>query len=135
MKKKIVAMLALSLTIIPSMFKMKAKASGGEYMSYSEINFENEDKKFIMDYTDEELEPYYKMNKGKRFSGWNVTEINKHEKVTYTLGTVFMYRNEGTTGTNYKFEYKEEEIAKRSFSVTGNLNITISNTIKSLNLD
>ncbi|MCR5307975.1 MAG: hypothetical protein K6E24_03170 [bacterium] len=110
----------------------KVKASGGDYMSYPEISFEEEDYKLLVEFSDDELEEYYKKVDNKKFSGWNAYFFTKHKKVYYTQGVIFMYKNEGTSASTYNFEFKEEKINKRSFSVTGNLETSLKGEIKKL---
>ena len=118
MKKIIfVTIFIFMLSVFASM--KTVKASGGDYMSYPEIEFEEGGNKLLVDYTDEEIEKYYENINNTKFAGWNTYQFTKHKKVYYTVGTVFMYKN-------------EEKISKRSFSVTGNLEVSLKGDIKKL---
>ena len=108
------------------------KASGGDYMSYPEIEFEKGGYKLLVDIPDETLEEYYKKVNRTRFIGWNVFTFTKHQKVYYDVGTIFMYKNEGTSASTYNFEFHEEKISKRSFNVVGSLDISVKGDIKKL---
>ena len=131
MKKIIfVTIIAFMLNVI--LCTNTVKASGGDYMSYPEIRFENSDYKLLVDMDDKEIDKYYDKIDNKKFSGWNTYLFTKHKKVYYTVGVIFMYKNEGTTASTYNFEFKEEEISKRSFNVTGNLEVSLKGDIKKL---
>ena len=108
------------------------KASGGDYMSYPEIVFEKGGNKLLVEYTDSELDNYYDNVSGAKFRGWNTYSFTKHQKVFYNAGTIFMYKNEGTSSSTYNFEFHEEKITKRSFSVTGSLEVSLKGDIKKL---
>ena len=123
-----IAIFMLTLTISTN----TAKASGSDYMSYPEIRFENSDYSLLVEIPDEKIEKYYDKIDSKKFSGWNTYLFTKHRKVYYTVGVIFMYKNEGTTASTYNFEFKEEEISKRSFNVTGNLEVSLKGDIKKL---
>ena len=109
-----------------------AKAKGSDYMSYAQLDFANSDNKLLVDYSENELRRYDDKINTKRFSGWNTYTFKRHQKVKYTSGIVFMYKNEGDTPSTYNFEYKEEVISKRSFNVTGSLDMSVKGDIKKL---
>jgi len=129
MKKIIFVTLMLFMFTLP-MSLNSVKASGADYLSYTELRFENSDNKLLYEYSDEELEKYDDKISSKKFSGWNAYYIKKHQKVYYTAGIKFMYKNEGTTASTYKFEFKEEVINKRSFSVSGSIEVNVKGEIK-----
>lgn len=129
MKKIIFVTLMLFMFTLP-MSLNSVKASGADYLSYTELRFENSDNKLLYEYSDEELEEYDDKISSKKFSGWNAYYIKKHQKVYYTAGIKFMYKNEGTTASTYKFEFKEEVINKRSFSVSGSIEVNVKGEIK-----
>ena len=129
MKKIIFVTLLLFMFTLP-MSLNSVKASGADYLSYTELRFENSDNKLLYEYSDEELEEYDDKISSKKFSGWNAYYIKKHQKVYYTAGIKFMYKNEGTTASTYKFEFKEEVINKRSFSVSGSIEVNVKGEIK-----
>ena len=129
MKKFIFLTILLFMFTIP-MCVCNVKASGADYLSYTELEFENPKNKLLINYSDEELEVYDKKISSKKFSGWNTYYFKKHQKVNYTAGIKFMYKNEGTTAATYKFEFKEEVISKRSFNVTGSLEVSVKGEIK-----
>ena len=131
MKKIIfITILVFMLTVFISTNKTYAK--GGDYMSYPTLKFENGYDKLLINYDEDELEEYYKNVNNKKFSGWNTYYFTKHEKVYYTVGVIFMYKNEGTSASTYNFDFKEEKINKRSFNVTGNLEVSLKGDIKKL---
>lgn len=129
MKKIIFVTLMLFMFTLP-MSLNSVKASGADYLSYTELRFENSDNKLLYEYSDEELEEYDDKISSKKFSGWDAYYIKKHQKVYYTAGIKFMYKNEGTTASTYKFEFKEEVINKRSFSVSGSIEVNVKGEIK-----
>ena len=131
MKKLIFLTIMLFMLTLPTCLN-SVKASGGDYMSYAELYFEDDSNKLLQEYSDEELEEYDDKISSKRFNGWNTYYFKKHQKVLYTAGIKFMYKNEGTTASTYKFEFKEEVINKRSFNVTGTLDISVKGDIKKL---
>lgn len=131
MKKMIFLTIAIfMLTVI--LGTNTAYASGGDYMSYPEIKFEEGGYKLLVEYDDEELDDYYDKVNSPRFMGWNTYSFTKHQKVYYEAGTIFMYKNEGTSASTYNFEFHEEQISKRSFSVTGSLEVSLKGDIKKL---
>lgn len=129
MKKIYVFVLALALTVI---FNCKVVKANCDYTAFQEINFAEEGKKFLSEITEEELKEYYKETQKAKFMGWNTYTITKSSKVKYIDETVFTCKNEGKTAVVYKIQFKEEEISKRSFSVTGNLSIDVDNKVKKL---
>ena len=129
--KKIFIVIFMLLCLLPTCIK-KAEAKGGDYMSYAKLEFSNSRNKLLVDYKDEELEKYDEKINGRKFSGWNAYYITKHQKVNYTVGNVFMYKNDGTTPCTYDFEFKEEVISKRSFNVTGSIDMSVKGDIKKL---
>lgn len=124
------------ITIMLFMFALpginSAKAKGSDYMSYTQLDFVNSGNKLLVNYTDNELKKYDEKISSKKFSGWNTYSFRTHQKVKYTSGIVFMYKNEGDTSSTYNFEYKEEVISKRSFNVTGSLDLSVKGDIKKL---
>lgn len=130
--KKIIFLTIMVLMLTLFISTNTAKASGGDYMSYPELVFEEEGHSLLVDMDDESLDGYYEKVDNKKFSGWNTYLFTKHQKVYYTAGVIFMYRNEGTSPSTYNFEFKEEEISKRSFNVTGNLEVSLKGDIKKL---
>lgn len=129
MKKIIFVTLMLFMLTFP-MCLNDVKASGADYLSYTELRFEVPGNKLLYEYSDEEIEEYDDKISSKKFSGWNSYYFKKHQKVYYTAGIKFMYKNEGTTASTYKFEFKEEVISKRSFSVSGSLEVSVKGEIK-----
>ena len=130
MKKIIILIVILFMFMLPGI--NSASAKGSDYMSYASMEFKNSGNKLLVDYTDRELNNYDEKINHKRFSGWNTYLFRKHQKVNYTSGIVFMYKNEGDTPSTYNFEYKEEVITKRSFNVTGSLDMSVKGDIKKL---
>lgn len=131
MKKIII--LTISIFMLSIMFSTNTvKASGGDYMSYPEIEFEKGGHKLLVEYDDEELDEYFDKVNNPRFMGWNIYYFTKHQKVNYEAGTIFMYKNEGTSASTYNFEFHEEQISKRSFNVTGSLEVSLKGDIKKL---
>ena len=108
------------------------KASGGDYMSYPRLEFEEGGYKLLVNYTDDEIKEYYDKVNSTKFVGWNVYSFTTHQKVNYDVGTIFMYKNEGTSASTYNFEFHEEKISKRSFNVTGSLEVSLKGDIKKL---
>lgn len=131
MKKIIFLTIMLFMLVLPTCLN-SAKARGGDYMSYAELEFEKSGNKLLSEYSDDELEDYDNKINSKRFSGWNTYYFKKRQKVYYTAGIKFMYKNEGETASTYKFEFKEEVISKRSFNVTGTLDVSVKGDIKKL---
>ena len=131
MKKIIFLTIMVFMFVLPTSIK-KVKASGGDYMSYAELEFEKAGNKLLSEYSDSELEKYDSKINSKKFSGWNTYYFKTHQKVLYTAGIKFMYKNDGTTASTYKFEFKEEVISKRSFNVTGTLDVSVKGDIKKL---
>ncbi|MBP5445727.1 MAG: hypothetical protein J6Y28_06110 [Acholeplasmatales bacterium] len=130
--RKIIFLLIVVMMISISTSFTTAKASGGDYMSYTDLYFEDYHNKLLYQYSDEELDQYDDKISGKKFMGWNAYYFMKHQKVFYTEGIKFMYKNTGSTAATYKFEFKEEKITKRSFSVTGSLDVSVKGEIKKL---
>ena len=110
----------------------KPVKAGSDYKSFQEIEFEEEGNKFINEYTEEDLEEYYNEVKKRKFMGWNTKDIISEKKIKYVDETVFECTNKGKTPITYKLIFKEEEIEKRSFKVTGNLGVKLDGKIKKL---
>lgn len=128
--KKIIFITIMLFMVTISVCVNNAKASGADYMSYTELTFDNPKNKLLVDYQDFELERFDDKISSKKFNGWNTYYFKKHQKVNYTAGIKFMYKNEGSTAATYKFEFKEEVISKRSLNVTGSLDISVKGEIK-----
>ena len=97
MKRIILITIMLFLFALPGI--NSAKAKGSDYMSYTQLDFTNAGNKLLVDYTENELKKYDEKINTKRFSGWNTYSFRKHQKVKYTSGIVFMYKNEGDTSS------------------------------------
>lgn len=128
--KKIIFVFLIAFMFFFSFGIKDAKADGGDYMSFAELKFQDPNCKLLYNYSDSELEKYDDKIDSKKFQGWNTYYFTKHQKVYYTAGIKFMYKNEGSTASTYKFEFKEEKINKRSFSVTGSLEVSVKAEIK-----
>ena len=128
--KKMIFLLIGVLMLTLSFNNNVCYASGGDYLSYSELIFEDTSNKLLYEYSSEELSQYDDMIDSKKFSGWNTYYFKQRQKVNYTVGIIYMYKNEGKTASTYKFEYKEEKINKRSLNVTGSLEISVKAEIK-----
>ena len=85
MKKLIFLTIALFMFTIPLSIN-SVKASGADYLSYTELEFENPNNKLLINYSDVELEKYDSKISSKKFNGWNTYYFKKHQKVNYTAG-------------------------------------------------
>lgn len=127
MKKVLILVLGIALAMVLNANPAKA---GSDYKSFQEIHFDEEGNKFIHEYTEDDLKQYYDIVNSRKFMGWNCENIISEKKVKYVDETVFSCVNEGKTPVTYKISFKEEEVVKRSFSVTGSLGVELDGKIK-----
>lgn len=99
-----------------------------DYQAFEEI--EIHEGKFLKDYTNAEYDEYYKRVNKRKFSGWQVYEVNKGVKVTYKTETIFSYFNDGTTPIEYEYKFDGTYTTSRSITSTGQIGISVSGTVQ-----
>lgn len=125
--KKLIFLL-LFLTLFIPIKEVRASTSGGDYKKFSSITLCR--GKLVGNYTDEELEPFVKETKKRRFVGWRIAYINKRVKCNFTSETIMSIYNTGKTSMKYKLQKIDSTIFKTSVSSTGSIGLSISGNNK-----
>lgn len=116
--KKIVILMLFILVFSTSTKVVNASDS---HLNYEKLELEK--GKLLTDYTDKELNSYYKKVNKSKFSGWRTETINNRVEGKFISETIFSYYNDGYTPIDYVYKMEETEISKYSFSSTGSISV------------
>lgn len=87
--------------------------------------------KSILDYSEEELRPYYPEVLKKKFMGWRVNTIQSRLPVTYIKQTLFSYYNDGFTPIKYTYVATYQSSQTFQINATGSVGIDMKDDAKS----
>ena len=128
--KKIVIVLLL---IFIYSFLMK-ESNASEYLTYQEIEFDQNGAKLLESYSNGEYEKYYDSLTKKKFWGWRTYIRFENEEVSFLKDTLFVIVNEGVSPITETFSIKTEEYVKKQYSVTGTLGLDVNASEKGFKL-
>jgi hypothetical protein len=122
----------LMLVFISSFLVKESNAS--EYLTYQEIEFEQNGAKLLEHYSNGEYEKYYDKLTKRRFWGWRTYIRFENEEVSFLKDTLFVIVNEGESPITKTFSIKTEEYVKKQYSVTGTLGLDANASEKGFKL-
>ncbi len=128
--KKIV--IVLMFVFISSFLAKESNAS--EYLTYQEIEFDQNGAKLLEHYSNGEYEKYYGKLTKKKFWGWRTYIRFENEEVSFLKDTLFIIVNEGESPITETFSIKKEEYVKKQYSVTGTLGLDVNASEKCFKL-
>ena len=129
MRKTVIGLMLIFITS----FLVK-EVNANEYLTYQEIEFEQNGAKLLESYSNGEYEKYYEKLTKKKFWGWRTYIRFENEEVSFLKDTLFVIINEGETPITETFSIKKEEYVKKQYSVTGTLGLDVKASDKGFKL-
>ncbi len=126
------------LTLIGLMMAIQpAVIRGGEYLTYQDIAFVNDDVRLLRQFQSWHFDVYYDRLAGRRFWGWRTYTAHDHEPVRFRKETLYVIENAGTSPVHKTYFFETTYASKYQVSATGNIGTSTSGDIRSfrLNLD
>ncbi len=124
--------IGLMFVFISSLLIQESQA--GEYLTYQEIEPEQNGAKMLAKYSNDEYEKYYSKLSKKRFWGWRTFTRFNNETVFFVKDTLFVIVNEGESAITQTFTVKSEEYVKKQYSVSGTLGLDVKSSDKGFKL-
>ncbi len=124
--KKIWILNFIMLLLYCITYKSLCTISAKDYTEYQEIILSK--GKMLANFTDEELQKYYKEVEKTKFFGWNTFIINKKYKANFISDTIYSFYNTGTTAVDYDLNCVYETTSKTSISCTGSISYSFKGT-------
>ena len=132
MKKVIFGLFLLSISFLTIGKSLYAYSETG-HSDFKKIEFVNSDAKILKNYTDQELEGFYKKLSRKSF-GWSTFYLNIEEEATYQGITIFTRANSTSTPITFDYSLKDVSFSEVSVTVTGSVSAKVSGSIKKVTL-
>ncbi len=109
----------------------------GEYLTYQNIEFVNDDARLLRQYQSWHYDVYYDRLAGRRFWGWRTYTANDHEPVRFQKETLYVIENAGTSPVHKTYFFETTFASKYQVSASGNIGTSSSGDIRGfrLNLD
>ncbi len=125
MKKLFIVILFISFTFFVN---NSCYAASDDYQTFSQMKLSS--SKLLKNYTENELDEYYKLINKRKLEGWRIAYINKNIKANFVSETVFSIYNTGSSAIEYEISTVSEEINKISISYTGSISAKVSGSVK-----
>lgn len=132
MKKLILGLLFLSIFFL-SLGKTGNAYSETGHSDFRKIEFVSAKPRLLKNYSDSEINKYYKEMSKKTF-GWSTHYLNMEEEATYVGLTIFSRANSTSLPITFDYSLKDVTFSEVSVTVSGSVSAKISGSIKKVTL-
>lgn len=132
MKRTILGLLMLSIVFLTIGKKANAYTETG-HSDFRKIVFVDEKRELLKNYSEKEIERFYKEMAYKSF-GWTTFYINIEEEAYYEGVTLFSRANSTSAPIAFDYSLKDVTFSEVSVTVSGSVSAKVSGTIKKVTL-
>ena len=132
MKKTILGLFLLSILFL-SLGKTVNGYSKTGHSDFRKIEFVDPKCRLLMDYTESEIDKYYKDLSRKSF-GWSTFYLNINEEAVYEGVTIFSRVNSTSSPITFDYSLKDVVFSQVSVTVNGSVSAKVSGSIKKITL-